>query len=72
MTLRLQYRCTEGELKEAKKLQEYDFYGRGSRWRGRLVVGALLAFAAVGYAIRFQREIAPRDRLYPLPSVFSL
>jgi len=62
VTLKLQYRCTEGERKEAKKLQEYDFYGRGSRWRGRLVLGALLAIAAFGYALRFQREVAPEHK----------
>lgn len=62
MTLKLQYRCTEAESKEGKKLQEYDYYGRGSKWRGRLVLGALVVFGFVATAVRFKQEIAPQDR----------
>ncbi len=62
MTLTLKYHCTTAEAEEAKKLQEYNYYGRGSKWRGRLVVLALLTITLVAYAVRFKREITPHDR----------
>jgi hypothetical protein len=62
VTLKLEYNCTEAEMQEAKTLQEREHYGRGSKWRARLVLGGLLALTLAGTYLRFKTEVAPRDR----------
>ncbi|HEY5913651.1 MAG TPA: YcxB family protein [Verrucomicrobiae bacterium] len=64
MTLQLEYSCTEAELKEAKVLQERQVYGRGSKWRARLVLFGLLALVLGGAYLRFKREMTPRERVW--------
>jgi len=64
MNLKLEYICTEAELKEAQKLNLHGQYGGGSKskWRGLAAYWGFIALAAVGLYFRFKTEIAPKDR----------
>ena len=62
MTLKLEYSCTETELKEAQMLNSRQVYGGGSKWRARAAYWAFIALAAVALFYRFKTEIAPKDR----------
>lgn len=64
MTLRLEYTCTETELKEAQSLHLRQHYGGGSKWRTRLVLFGFLAAACALVYFRFKMEVAPEDRTW--------
>jgi hypothetical protein len=62
--LQLEYTCTEAEFKEAQALHLRQHYGRGSKWRARLVLfGSILIGGAAVY-LRFKNEVAPGDRYW--------
>src|SRR5829696_5554692 len=63
MKLQLEYSCTETETKEAQALHSHRL-GGGPKWRSRVVYYAFLVIAAAGLYFRFQREIAPQDRVW--------
>ena len=72
MTLKLQYSCTEADMKEANTLQEIDYYGRGSKWRARLYSVGLSALALAGAGIWFTREVAPQERPWVVGMMVTL
>jgi hypothetical protein len=55
-TLHLEYTCTDAELEEAKSLDIRQELGRGSKWRTRLVLGALVLLTILEIYVRVIRE----------------
>lgn len=64
MTLKLEYICTEAEMKEAQSLNLHRQCGGGPKWRSQLIVYAFVAVMAALVYLRFKTEIAPKDRLW--------
>lgn len=61
MTLQLQFACTEAERKEATSLSLHQQCGGGPKWRVRLILFGVLAFALGLVYLQF-RLMSPKER----------
>ena len=64
LPLKLEYICTDAELKEAQSLSLRQQLGGGSRWRTLLVLFVILAGVLTLLYFQFKTEIAPQYRPY--------
>ncbi len=62
MTLELEYLVTEAERKQAQELHLRQHYGKGSKWRTRLVLFGLLALGAGAVYMRITTGVEKKDR----------
>ena len=72
MTLRLEYICTEAELKEAQNLNIRRQCGSGPKWRSLLVYWALIALIFASLVVRFITEVTPQNRVWFIPMTIIL
>lgn len=65
-SLRLEFLCTEAEMKEARELQLHKQVGGGSKWRTTAVLLLILVGMLLGGYFRLRREVAPAHQPYAI------